>query len=50
MVVSAAGGQWIDVPQTEFHTHDGSHLRDDAARELSTYIARKIEAGDFMTR
>jgi len=37
-----AGGVWIDVDQTAYYSHDGSHLRYDAALELSRTVAQQI--------
>jgi hypothetical protein len=36
----AAGGIWLNLDQTAYHTYDGSHLREDAAVELSGDVAR----------
>lgn len=38
-----AGGHWIPVPPGRYHTHDGSHLHERSARELSRRIAEEIE-------
>jgi hypothetical protein len=36
----AEGGIWLNLDQTAYHTYDGSHLREDAAVELSGDVAR----------
>ena len=38
----AAGGVWIDVSQTDYHSHDGSHLSRPAAEQLSRDLAKAI--------
>jgi hypothetical protein len=42
-----AGGIWIELQRNDYHSYDGSHLREDAARRLSVDLARKMEC---MTR
>ncbi len=42
--VEKAGATWIELEQTGYHSYDGSHLRKDAAIELSIQIARKLES------
>lgn len=37
-----AGGTWLSVPPTAFHTYDGGHLRQDAAAKLSLIVARGV--------
>lgn len=34
-----AGGKWISYADGEYHSYDGSHLREDAARRLSQDLA-----------
>jgi hypothetical protein len=38
-----AGGTWLQFNLTGYHSYDGSHLREDAARQLSVKMAREIE-------
>jgi len=38
----SAGGIWLDFDQLAYHTSDGSHLRRDAAQQLSVDLAQKI--------
>ena len=39
-----AGGVWIPMDQTTYHSWDGNHLRYDAAIQMSQDLARKIAA------
>jgi hypothetical protein len=41
-----AGGVWISMEQTAYHSFDGSHLRSDAAIQLSLDLGRKIAASE----
>ena len=41
-----AGGAWLSMNQTGYHSFDGSHLRFDAAIQLSQDLARKIAAAE----
>jgi len=38
----AAGGIWLEINQLAYRTFDGSHLRRDAAQQLSVDLAQKI--------
>ena len=40
----AAGGVWIDVPQTRWQTYDGVHLPSSSAIEFSKWLAKSLEA------
>lgn len=37
-----AGGIWLDIQPGKYHSYDGSHLREDGARRLSTDLAQAI--------
>jgi hypothetical protein len=37
-----AGGTWLDLPLYGYHSHDGSHLREDAARVFSSDLAQAL--------
>jgi hypothetical protein len=39
----AAGGRWIDMDQTAYHSYDGSHLTRTAAEQMSRDLARAIQ-------
>jgi hypothetical protein len=46
----AAGGRWLNMDQTAYHSYDGSHLTRDAAERLSRDLAKAIrgaEAGEL---
>jgi hypothetical protein len=38
----AAGGMWIDIDPTAYHTFDGSHLQVDGARKLTKDMCEKM--------
>ncbi|MDY6913736.1 MAG: hypothetical protein SVT52_04685 [Planctomycetota bacterium] len=44
--LTAAGGIWLPVDQTGYHSYDGSHLRYDAARKLSADLAEQIRRAE----
>jgi hypothetical protein len=39
-----AGGTWLALDQTGYHTYDGSHLHREAAEKFSSDLAQKIQA------
>jgi len=42
--LEAAGGRWVRLKQTAYHSYDGSHLRREAAVRMSRDLARAIQA------
>jgi hypothetical protein len=42
----AAGGHWLDLDQTRYHTYDSSHLDRDAARAFTKDLARLLPPGE----
>ena len=38
-----AGGVWLDFDHNGYHSYDGSHLREDAAQQISVNLAREIK-------
>lgn len=40
--LAAAGGQWIRLPLTGYHSFDGSHLREDAARQWTGQLCDSL--------
>jgi len=41
-IFQEAGGVWLDFEASGYHSYDGSHLREDAARKLSVDLATII--------
>jgi hypothetical protein len=44
----AARGEYLVFDANAYHSYDGSHLREDAARELSHDLADRLDAGRFI--
>ncbi len=42
-----AGGVWLPFQAEQYHSYDGSHLRDDAAVEFSTDLGRALRRADL---
>lgn len=40
---TAAGGYWIEIDSSNYHTYDGMHLSREQAHKLSAEVARSIE-------
>jgi hypothetical protein len=40
--IEAAGGHWLDCPDPQYHSYDGSHLEADSARLLSRRVGEAM--------